>query len=296
MVEFANPFACEGSWFRGALHVHSTGSDGRMSPAEVARHYRDLGYDFLAISDHRVISPLPEVDGILLLRAVELNTSAGATPGKSCHLVVIEPAGLPVEPVEDPTELLRVACELSKVVVLAHPYWSNLSGDDVLALADCTGVELYNTGCELEIGRGFSEYAWDYALSGGARLLGFAVDDSHQRIDDTGGAWVMVKAERLTPEALLASLEAGYFYSSMGPEFTELVVDETGVAVQTSEVTRIAFVANTAKGAVISSTNRRPITSARYAWRGGERYLRVQITDASGNRAWTNPVYPDLVS
>jgi len=289
MVEFANPFAEPGHWLRGNLHVHSSESDGRLSPVELACHYRDLGYDFLALSDHRTITQPPEVAGILLLRAAEVNTSGEATPGQSCHLVLIEPTGLPEGPIAEPAELVRRSLDCSPLVLLAHPYWSNLSGHDVLRLSDCSGVEVYNTGCEVEIARGFAEYPWDYALSGGAGLLGFAVDDAHRCTDDSGGGWVMVKATQATPAAIVSSLRAGLFYSSMGPEILEVSMDEAGVEVVCSPVVRIDFVANTSRGAQFHSSPRQPLTSARYEWGGKERYLRIQVTDLQGRRAWTNP-------
>src|SRR5262249_46998313 len=37
---------------KGNLHAHTTFSDGRRPIREVIRRYRDLGYDFLAITDH----------------------------------------------------------------------------------------------------------------------------------------------------------------------------------------------------------------------------------------------------
>lgn len=291
VVEFANPFTRSGRWLRGNLHVHSTGSDGRLSPVELACHYRSGGYDFLALSDHRVVTAPPDVRGILLLRAAEVNTSGEATPGKSCHLVLIEPTSLPEGPIEEPAELLRQSLACAPLTFVAHPYWSNLSGDDVLALSAGLGVEVYNTGCEVEIARGFSEYPWDYALSAGARLLGYAVDDAHRCTDDSCGGWVMVKVEEATAAAVVSSLRAGLFYSSMGPEIYQVSVDEAGVEVRCSPVVRIEFVANTNRGAQFRASAKQPVETARYAWRGGERYLRIQVTDAEGRRAWTNPVY-----
>ncbi|MDP8257596.1 MAG: PHP domain-containing protein [Candidatus Alcyoniella australis] len=37
---------------RGALHNHSTLSDGELSPEQVVKRYTELGFDFLAITDH----------------------------------------------------------------------------------------------------------------------------------------------------------------------------------------------------------------------------------------------------
>ena len=45
-------FAAPGQFWRGNIHTHSTRSDGKLEPAEVCRHYREAGYDFLCLSDH----------------------------------------------------------------------------------------------------------------------------------------------------------------------------------------------------------------------------------------------------
>ncbi|MYD95309.1 MAG: hypothetical protein F4Y02_16835, partial [Chloroflexi bacterium] len=51
-----NPFLTQGRWYRGNLHAHSTNSDGAKSPADAVAWYRDAGYDFMALSDHHVVS------------------------------------------------------------------------------------------------------------------------------------------------------------------------------------------------------------------------------------------------
>lgn len=42
---------------RGNLHTHTLLSDGLLSPDEVIARYRNLGYDFLAITDHDDLIP-----------------------------------------------------------------------------------------------------------------------------------------------------------------------------------------------------------------------------------------------
>ena len=39
---------------KGALHNHTTRSDGAMAPEEVIRLFKENGYDFMALTDHRV--------------------------------------------------------------------------------------------------------------------------------------------------------------------------------------------------------------------------------------------------
>ena len=39
---------------KGALHCHTTRSDGRGTPEEVIAKHADHGYDFMALTDHRI--------------------------------------------------------------------------------------------------------------------------------------------------------------------------------------------------------------------------------------------------
>ena len=39
---------------KGGLHCHTTRSDGRGTPEEVIRLHAAKGYDFLALTDHRI--------------------------------------------------------------------------------------------------------------------------------------------------------------------------------------------------------------------------------------------------
>ena len=41
-------------WRKGALHVHTLWSDGRSLPEVAVKSYRDLGFDFVCISEHNV--------------------------------------------------------------------------------------------------------------------------------------------------------------------------------------------------------------------------------------------------
>ena len=45
------------SWYKGNLHTHTTLSDGAVAPDESIKRYKNAGYDFLAITDHRKFYP-----------------------------------------------------------------------------------------------------------------------------------------------------------------------------------------------------------------------------------------------
>src|SRR4029077_8614571 len=79
------------------------------------------------------------------------------------------------------------------------------------------GIEVWNSGCELEIGRGDSSLHWNEALERGRAFTALATDDSHHPGYDSGFAWTMVRAAERTQEAVLDALRAGGFSGSNGP-------------------------------------------------------------------------------
>ncbi len=62
----------EWKWFRGNLHTHSLWSDGNDFPEMIVGWYTRNGYDFLALSDHNVLS-----DGQRWMSVAEANKRAG---------------------------------------------------------------------------------------------------------------------------------------------------------------------------------------------------------------------------
>jgi hypothetical protein len=50
------PEAVQLQWFKGHTHTHSLWSDGNDFPEMITDWYREKGYDFLALSDHNILS------------------------------------------------------------------------------------------------------------------------------------------------------------------------------------------------------------------------------------------------
>jgi len=57
-----NPFAAPGQWYKANLHQHTTESDGKLTPASSAAHYRRQGYQVLAITDHGKVTEVSQFD------------------------------------------------------------------------------------------------------------------------------------------------------------------------------------------------------------------------------------------
>ena len=286
------PFAAPGNWYRGALHVHTSNSDGADAPAVVLERYRALGYDFVAITDHQKVTRAPAPEGMLVLPGVEQHLSDDVS-GKQWHFVGIGFEDEPRTSWTSPDEIVRFLRPRAAYLVAAHPYWSGLSGEDLHKFTQCDAVEVFNTLCAVEIARGSSEPIWDHLLSYKARLNCVAVDDTHQRRRrvDIGKAWVMVKATELTEDAILNALKQGDYYSSTGPEILDFNHLLGTYSVKSLPCRSVAFMCNTWYGRRFEAPVGGTLTEGDYTLQGREVYLRAQVTDHLGRRAWTNPVY-----
>jgi hypothetical protein len=304
-IPFENPFCAPGRWWKGNLHTHTTVSDGALSPAAAAAAYRGLGYDFLAITDHlRICRPFEPPPGLLVVYGAEYHTFAG-DPVRAWHLLclglkgpVLGPEAWSQNHMPPLPELLASIRENASFFSVAHPYWSNLVEDDLLAVEGAQACEVYNGVCHGMVDRGYSEQAWDYALACGKRLGALAVDDAH-RPSDVGRGWIMLRAEKLTLDVLLDALSKGLYYSTTGPEIFDLRVDGpfshsskgNVVSVRCSPARSIKFMARSADGKYFGAHEGQLLESAEYELRGTETYLRVQVEDTAGRRAYTNPLY-----
>jgi len=104
--------------------------------------------------------------------------------------------------------------------------------------------------------------------------------------------WVMVKAARNTPEALLAALKAGSFYSSTGPEIYDIRRTRLAIEVDCSRVQTITVAG---KGIAASTIHGQDLTTGAIAL---DRFaispwIRVTVIDQAGKRAWSNPIWLD---
>jgi hypothetical protein len=296
-MKIANAFVLPGRWFKGCLHIHSTVSDGLLAPGEVIDWYRSRGYQFVALTDHDVLSRSQAVsDDFCTLGGIEVE---GIDPVSGLyHLVGLEAQRVPgIGPQEvlDIQEAIRRLRAVGAWVFLAHPYWSGQMSKDLLELRGCSALEVYNGGCEVDDCKGFSTVHWDDLLAAGRRLWGLAVDDAHWRngFKDAGLGWVWVKASSLAPAAILDALQRGNFYASCGPEIYDLKVEGSWATLRCSPVASVDFVGAGRFSRRVSAPPGETLTEARYRLRKGQRYLRVACREPGGRWAWSNPIFLD---
>ena len=162
-----SPWRRRGEWLRAALHAHDE-LGRRAVAARLAQHYGRAGYDVVALTDHWHRSEAPSNAGLLVLPGVELNCLL--PEDRDGHVL-----GIGIE--RDPAELEGERRDLAEtaewivgaggVAYLAHPYWTGVRAGGFELPASVAGIEVFNAGCELEVGRGLSSVHWDELLQDG---------------------------------------------------------------------------------------------------------------------------------
>ena len=293
-------FDLPGRFWRGNLHTHSDRSDGALPPDEVVRLYQEAGYDFVAVTDHfRAKYGFPLTD-TRSLRTPTFTTLLGAelhAPrtelSSEWHIIAVGlPLGfVPPDSAETGPELARRARAAGAFIGMAHPSASLLTIADAESLDAAHAVEVYNALSAWE-DRGDSWHLTDLMLARGHRLGAYAADDAHFQPQDPPGcaAWVQVRAESLDPEALLAALKAGRYYSSTGPEIHHIAVTDDEITIRHSPATRVLVTAAT-PGKAVHTGNALTESTLPLDMFGGTEYIRVTVIDATGGRAWANPLW-----
>lgn len=300
-------FTAPGRFYRGNLHTHSNRSDGALSPAEVCRRYRAAGYDFISLTDHFVgLYDYPVVDtsdyrdeSFTTLFGAELH-SGELENGELWHILAVglpldfarsnSPDFAPVPDQESGPSIAARARDAGAFVAVAHPQWLGMSESDALSVEAAHAVEVYNHSCAVEADRPDGMHMAELMLTAGRRVTLIATDDSHFASNDHFGGWVMVKAERNTPEALLAALKAGHFYASQGPDLHGIEIEGGQLhlscsAVETAVVAGAGSAAVVCHGAAMSSATLDISPFRNSPW------IRVAVIDRAGRRAWSNPIW-----
>jgi hypothetical protein len=392
-------------WFKGNLHTHSLWSDGNDFPEMIADWYRGHGYDFLALSDHNVLSEgikwidagtpakrgaigaleryrarfgeewveTREEEGKLQVRLKPLNEFRSLVEERGKFIMiqseeitdnfnklpvhinasnlrdVIKPQG--GENIRETirNNLLAVESQRQRTgrPMLAHLNHPNfgfaVTAEDMADVLEERFFEVYNghpsVNHEGDDRHAGVERMWDIANTlrvaemQSSPLYGLATDDSHNYFGDRGASpgrgWVMVRARRLTPVAMIQALTDGDFYASSGVALADVRysaeerVLEVSVQPEGDETYTIDFIGtlegyDSRREAVLDNdgqplgvtyrysddvgrvlaTHRAPW--ARYQLTGKEYYVRAVITSSKApvnpaledqrKQAWTQPV------
>ena len=298
-------FAKGKPFLKGALHCHTTRSDGQGTPEEVVRLHYENGYHFMALTDHNIVNHVGHADvPMTMLSGIERDFGLPGRKFDKPHCVHVVGVGIPgdaaapgqdVRPEHagrgengaDAQPMIDDMHRWGMKTIYAHPEWSGTTYQDFKALEGNFAMEVWNTGCALENNQDFNAPYWDEALDAGQKIWGVATDDGHP-VEQHCKGWVMVSADN-DAASILAALEKGEFYASCGPEIKDFYVEDGVAHIECSAVAAIDFISlrhplpcrRDANGCMTHAECKLP---------EGLKYIRVSVTDQEGRRAWTNPI------
>ena len=103
---------------RGAMHIHTTNSDGSGTPDEVAAAAARAGLQFVVFTDHGDAMRAPDTpryrSGVLAIDAVEVSTSGG-------HVIALDLPRAPYPLRGEPGDVLEDLRRLGAMTIIAHP-------------------------------------------------------------------------------------------------------------------------------------------------------------------------------
>lgn len=280
--------------YKGNTHAHTSCSDGRKSPEEVKALFAAHGYDFLAITDHRIIGPMDDSGKMLVLSGIEYNyefkdqvlhligifPDAKAADGISCYKMAYQ-------------ELIDAANARGGAVIAAHPAWSLNTPEFLEGLKGVCAAEVYNSfsNTPWNAARADSGLILDVAATHGWVTPHVAADDCHFYEGEQCRSYTMVQADELTPNGVISALKKGAFYASQGPEILSAEIQGDELILRTSPVNMCTFYSNLVW---VDGRCRRGDGMTEHIYKlhrdEGESFIRCEITDAQGRRAWLSPV------
>jgi len=281
--------------WKGNFHCHTTGSDGRLSPREAAALYEKAGYDFLAITDHRHVTDPGEAEAhLLLIPGVELDYRVMGRHLQAVHIVGVGvDKGIMAVPgvLDTPQQGIGAIRACGGRAIFAHPAWSLNEPETIERLTGLSAAEIYNRCSDVpwNARRGDSSEVMDLCFSDGFLLPLVGADDAHQYNGDHCHSGVIACAESCTREGILDALDKGRVYASQGPRIHEMKIEDGAVSLKCTPCSRVVFYSNLpyTRGRVVTGSG---LTGAEYALHPAETYIRAEIEDERGLRAWSPPV------
>jgi len=176
---------------KGALHVHTTCSDGELGLEEAVQVYQDQGFDFIALTDHDYLLRPGCYDGLARLRT-ELIVFTGV------ELTVYEKGYVHINRIDGDREVLHI---------FNHPAALHLSLDKVLNRLFAV-AERYPIDAMEITSQGFKTPEYDIPVIPWPKV---ATDDAHER-HMCGRAWIELHGRR-DKDAIIRAVKHGDFWN-----------------------------------------------------------------------------------
>lgn len=205
----------------GDIHTHTTGSDGVLSPQELATHAKRHGFDFLAITDHNQITPsetlrrISEVTGITLIPGIEWTHYQG----HANFLGVDHPYDAPffTHTNEETQSRFDSARERGALIVINHPCDDSCGFHYDLNVLPFDCIEIWNGPMRESNLRAVG--LWQSLLASGKKIPAVGGSDYHRDnlFQILGGPCMGVYAQSNSPQDILTAIRQGHSFITFAP-------------------------------------------------------------------------------
>ena len=313
--------------YKANLHCHSTVSDGKFTPEELKKMYKDNGYSILAYTDHEVLVPHTELcdDDFLAVTGYEIQVYGDMDLPKrlrrvshlnfypenqdECKMPFFNlPDVLRLDKMPDISkavydgdgndykeysakglnDLIQKANRAGFIVSYNHPTWSKEDASIYTNLNGLFAMEIFNHNAALSGHDTYCPYVYDEMLRSGQRIGCIATDDTHV-FDDLFGGFTYIFADDLTHSSIIKALKAGDFYASRGPVIKSLWYEDGYFNLECSCAKEI-IVSNSGRREPDKSVKRSKncdITFARFPISDLDVFVRFTVVDENGKTANT---------
>lgn len=281
---------CTDRWVKAGLHCHTVESDGGLTPEATVARYRELGYQCVGITDHLAVTPAEHLSTADML-VIDATENGGDPDIIGVGVQAAIAAGAPLN------QRAQALAEQGGFTIAAHPTYCGAAADVYLACPQLMAMEILNAYCDEAYCNGYATELWDMVLGRGRRIWGVASDDAHLNprkayYSDAGQAWVQIQTAELTRHAVLAALKCGAFYATQGPHFHTLSADGQSIELTCTPVQQVRWRTFGSAGSVQRADTPSGISQACLPVGLGLRgYVRIELVDAQGLRAWSNPLF-----
>jgi hypothetical protein len=245
----------------------------------------------VAFTDHWKFGGEGELSGLKIISGVEYNLPNENTKTGLFHVVAIgmeRDPHIPNDSTVTEQNLIDVIHSVGGLAILAHPAWSLNTPDQILKFHGFDATEIYNSVSEAHMSRRpDSSLIIDMLGAKGALMPLLAVDDTHYYDGDECRGFIMVEADSLDQKDIVIAIREGRFYASQGPE-VHLLKEGDEFVVKCSPASEIVFFSDGVWSPRVFVGE--GLTEARYTPRNFETFIRAEITDKDGKRAWSCPI------
>lgn len=270
----------ERKWYKGDTHLHTVNSDGILTKGQLVERCKELGLDFMIITDHNFNSVEESYyDGdMLVIQGQEITGDNGHVNIWGVKVPEEPPYALDTK--EDYKKIIEKCRAAGATVSLNHPFCSKCGFrfdiDDIY----CDCVEVWNTiqHSDNMVNRDW----WVKQLLAGRRLPAVGGSDFHKEYASPidillASPTTIVLAEENTPEAILRAMREGRSVITNSPKSTmieltcaDAVIGDT-VTLTDDTMVNITVTKLMPMHTLTVYNNEKPI----YTFNSGSRYIKA---------------------